>query len=338
MFLLNSFSDYYNSPISLNILNSSNIRYFQLSGDSIVIFCLFFSLIITSNGGAISFSEINCRLMINECSFHNCGTTGSTNYGGAIDFSNSLGQIIIKKVCGHSCFSNSVGYPYGYQFSRQISNINGFNFLIYSSIIMCSPIPNEREITVGFSNGIQNIISTNFSKNNPKYHSCFWSFGCTNFFTNYSLFISNQMTWISLYFWSNSLFSFFSCNIINNSQLSNSYGIITNGISGEPILIFDSCCFYQNALTGSKILFCFYSGNLQILNTGIDIYSFSSRTPSTINIYSFKNTLLHTFMNTFLCFGNNNIFSFYFLKNGNLFIFNFFIFIFLIFTYEPFSQ
>jgi len=288
LFFVAFFNDFFSDSFSSLSINQRQVLN---GGCYYIVDCIFANLSISNgNGGAICLNECNAKIVIEDTMIFNCGITGTTFCGGGVYFyCIANGEIVFNKVCANSCYSNSYNYPYGDQFARSTTSSNGKNYGILISITQCSPLPLTREKSFTPENGHQEFKYMNSSWNYPKFHSSAWYINPTSHRVLFCTTVSNQCTWVSIYFWKGSNNTYYMSNIVNNSQESTSYGVIFIGVNGQSAFSSFICCnFLNNAKTGNKVLFSGESGSLSVIQCAIDCFSSNTfvNTPGGINSYS----------------------------------------------------
>ena len=218
------------------------------SDTSLYIFnCLFKSIESSSQGGALYCTSAT-YFLVESTSFFSCKTSNS---GGSIYFSNTNGgQSVLYGVCGYDCYSTgSVNYPFAY--IRVNSATSSKNYVNYSSIVRCVNDISNTYNMFGLSNGKIFFPSVNSSLNKCYRYSVITCWATSNSNSaacslTYSSFTNNTATYDNC-FWlssSGSIFEIKSCNVLRNTQVSSSYGIIWT--SGN-LKIEDSCILENNA-------------------------------------------------------------------------------------------
>jgi hypothetical protein len=260
--------------------------------------CLFRSITLGSNGGALFCSTSVTYLLVESSSFYSCKTSSS---GGAIYFRNTgSGQCVLYKLCGYDCSSNGMFYRVD-----MYNSLTSKNYVNYSSFSRCV---NENSNAWNMLCHLYGRIlcpSVNVSINKCSGRSGIYCepFGDSNNVTcslSYSTYADNNSTQYTCIFFSNSAanIEIKSCNILRNRQDSlNSEGtIFTRGNTN----IEDSCIlmnranyiFYQatssNTITVSNCTVdsTSSSGNFVIQNTVTKSFILALKHMSTRNCHS----------------------------------------------------
>jgi hypothetical protein len=179
-----------------------------------------------NEGGALYFSLSNGvnYVLIEKTFFYQCNTT-SAKSGGAVYF-NKYGFLIFHQICCLKCNTGGNGDIRG-QFCRCIID-NDKNISIISSSIMRCLIPTG-SVTIHLSYGNQKLIKTNSSNNQNLRHSAF-DIDCLLVSTiTQSTFENNIANEYGPLWWHSSQIttsSIIFSNIINNSQLGTTFGVI----------------------------------------------------------------------------------------------------------------
>jgi hypothetical protein len=247
-----AWNDYYSTTNPTNY-NSKTYTSRQTPVDTSVYIsnCLFNGFTSTSgNGGALFCSTAVTYLLIESSSFFSCNTT--SQYSGAIYFSNNNGQSVLHKVCGNDCCS-TYGYNPHCQFAMITVNnaATSKNYVNYSSIARCVSEESRPHYVLRLGSGMICCPSVNMSMNKCYGRSAIhcYPFSDSNNFTcslTYSSFTDNIATGYICFDLTTggANYEIKSCNILRNSQVSGSNGIIY--ISGN-LKIEDSCILENNA-------------------------------------------------------------------------------------------
>jgi hypothetical protein len=213
-----------------------------------VLNCLFNRCTLTSgNGGALYCSTSVIYLFVESSSFFSCKT--DSGMGGAIYFSNTNnGRCVLYKVCGNGCSSTSTGI-----FTRIIinSDASNSNHVNYTSITRCVSDASGSQCTLYIYYGKIYVPSVNISMNKCYYHSgiIYTPFVDSSSITSslsYSTFADNSALQYAC-IWCNregAKYEIKCCNILRNTQVSNSYGLI---FARESVKIDDSCILENSA-------------------------------------------------------------------------------------------
>jgi hypothetical protein len=251
MYIRTAWNDYFTVTNPTNYNSTTYTSGQTLSGTSVyVLNCLFRSCTLSNYGGAIFFTSVS-YFLVESSSFFSCTT--SNNHGGAIFFQNSgSGQCVLHEVCGYECYPTYAGYTY-YQFAYVEVNdaASSKNYVNYSSIVRCVNGRSDSYYALGLCFGKICCPSVNISMNKCQYYSgilC-WPLKDSNSITcslTYSSITDNIAPGYN-FIWLNTggaKYEIKSCNILRNSQVSSSYGIIYT--SGN-LKIEDSCILENTA-------------------------------------------------------------------------------------------
>ena len=205
--------------------------------------CNFFD----DNDRVINFDSIsNTLLLHNRCSFSNCTSEES---GSCIYYQiGSNSSIVQRKFCCTKCQSQ-----YAAHFSYTYVDRNNLNFFIESSLFDVGKESFGYSINAERDNII--VSSTNFSSCKASWGPAGWLKSPLRKYTtkyNYSTVVNNLATSeMILDIWYNSLID--SCNIINNTKTTSTYGIIYHH---QNYLTVKSCSFINNtAPQGSYLIY-----------------------------------------------------------------------------------
>jgi hypothetical protein len=266
-----AWSDYFSGNADTELLQreyTSSLSY--SSGSIYVLNCLFNSFTSTSTGGALYCSSIT-NLLIESTSFFSCKTSSSS--GGAVFFSSSCSHCVLYKVCGSDCCARTSGsssYQFGY-----IGVNNGAsnkNYVNYSSISRCENGRSDSHHTLYVDYGKICCPSVNLSMNKCGYYPGIYCypFKDSSSFTcllSYSSFTDNTTPGYICNYHSNSgsKHEMKCCNIIRNTQVSSSNGIIY----ANAIIKIEDSCILENA--GNCIFYSTSSTNtITISNCTVD--------------------------------------------------------------------
>jgi hypothetical protein len=209
--------------------------------------------------------------LIESSSFFSCKT--NSGYGGAIYFSNTgSGQSVLYKVCGYDCRGSNNAYSNG-QFSRvNVYDVaSSKNYVNYSSISRCVNEYSDAGYTVCHQNGKHCYPSVNSSMNKCYYPPGIYfdpfvdssSVTCS---LSYSSFADNIGTgYICIWLCRSGVkCEIKSCNILRNSHVSTSHGIIQ--VSGNTII--SDSCILENI--GTYIFYAYSSYTITLTNCTVD--------------------------------------------------------------------
>ena len=240
-------------------------------------------------------------LNIIECIFLFISSSGD---GGAIYFFNELnGKSYQSKNCYY--FISSSGWGSAFSILTNMNNINNYYYISYS---LCNPSTSIGGVSgIEPFNGIQEISSINGS-------NCYtWAYGCIGVrssklgITKFSNFINCYSTgYIILCYHRSNNHNISNINVVNNSQVANSWGIFSNHAKSNTFL--SKSILINNMKIGYKYLFCSDGGIFEIKDCWIQndiLYS----NVNIINSFSITNTFKLIFFSTSLCKGNTFIYS-----------------------------
>jgi hypothetical protein len=221
------------------------------SGSVYVLNCLFNRITSGSNGGALYCNPVTF-LLIESSSFFTCST--SAKYGGAIYFRNTnSGESVLYEVCGYDCYSTCTSDSPHDQFAfifvnDVVSKRNHFN---YSSITRCGGQNPKTRVTIRLNYGKVCFPSVNISNNKCNCYSGIYSIpfcdpNTVTFSLSYSTFADNNAYDYSCLYLTkgDAKYEIKSCNILRNTQVSSSYGIIS---TWGNLNIEDSCILGNSA-------------------------------------------------------------------------------------------
>jgi len=268
LFLLYVFSDYFEgySEEPKNVINERQI----LISNQIYLFSCFFDGLspLNSNGGAINAESSNIyRIFISYTTFLRCFV--SSGYcGGSMYISIMHDGVAIERVCGYSCGTGSRttnGYA---QFAAIIANSGSKSRIVDSSIVECyktQTLISYHVITM--NNGYSGITGSNISSNNV-YHGCGLTFGKTDCSILYSTLSHNVARDSIILYIDGGVYNISKLNLVNNSQLTDRYGIIRQGYLETSILTtFKECVVYYN--TNSYLIYRAY-GTISFVSCIVD--------------------------------------------------------------------
>jgi hypothetical protein len=245
-----SWNDYFTgSPATT--LNSTEYTSRQTpSVSSVYVFnCLFNKCTISSgDGGALYLSTSVTYFFVESSSFFSCKT--NSGQGGAIYMYNSnCLQSVLYSVCCNNCSSTNIGL-----FARIVikNAASSNNYVNYTSIVRCSGVGTGSQCTLYIDSGKIYCPSLNMSMNKaPKYSGIIYgpsvdSSSVTSLLS-YSTFADNSASKDNC-IWCNrggAIYEIKCCNIIRNTQVSASYGIIF----ARGNLAIEDSCILENAAT-----------------------------------------------------------------------------------------
>jgi hypothetical protein len=226
-----------------------------------VLNCLFNECTSGSSGGALCCTSVT-SLLIEFSYFFSCKT--SSNSAGAIYFSNGGGQCVLYGVCGYDCCSTHTSTSY-YQFAIvEVNNgASSKNYINYTSISRCVNERSDSHYITRLDNGKICCLSVNISMNKSQQQSGIitYPFADSNSVTSslfYSTIIDNKSSGsICIYFHrGGSNHEIKCCNILRNTQVSTSYGLI---FADTNSVIKDSCILENTATSIFYIHSSYYS-------------------------------------------------------------------------------
>ena len=217
-----------NESDELILQSETNIRFAQV-------------LIYDFSSTAINVSTNCSRLLIEETLFYNCHDYESTEGGGVVYYNNNEGVCILNGVCAVDCWSNKAG---SLAYIRTKGNSSFTTILRQVVAASCEP-EGEESAGVIYTLGCRvNCTFCNISQNNLNSCSALWfnregSLKAVVAQLTYSTIHNNTADqYMCLYFQITSLSKIMCCNIINNEQNNQIYGIIT---TKGGLYIYDSC-------------------------------------------------------------------------------------------------
>lgn len=233
-------------------------------------FFIYESIFEDNRDGVASISNFNAKFLHFSCFFENCSRHED---GGSIYF-NCDGYIVQRKFCAINSTitsSNKFGlFSYSYLTSSSSSN----NIISESSICFCSSENSEATIFIQF--GKIEVFSSNISKNIALIGSGFKTEdACDTGKINFTTFEKNHATsWVCVNHISSD-YSYYCCNVINNTQVSKNYGVFymrDKTVRIESNTIRNPCeCATFSTFKG-------YSGSYIIISCNIDKFTTSAIT------------------------------------------------------------
>jgi len=222
----------------------------------------FLDLFENTNGGAIS-CFIDSKLVVFSCSFHNCSAIKA---GGAICFKTSNGEVVIYNTKSSKCYDfspdNSNSFESG-QFAYLKTGTSGKNEVQLTSITQCFYPSSVQYAAILLHQGVQKVSSFNSTRNVLTFYSGIRIVNANNGRASFCSFCDNHATnYICIKTYSGSI-SYESINIINNTQVFESLGIVRH-FSGTTT--FQGAIFMQNS---KKYLFATNAGTLRITSCWI---------------------------------------------------------------------
>jgi predicted outer membrane repeat protein len=254
MYFRTAWNDYFAATNPTNYNSKTYTSRQALSGTCFhVSNCLFISIESSSDGGAIYCTSFT-YFLVELSSLFSCKT--SSQNGGAIYFSNSNSQCVLDMVCGYDCYSTYTSGSSWYQFAYiGVKNAaQSKNYFNYSSISRCVIVDSDSYYIICLNSGKICCPSVNISMNKCQSLpaiACF-PYSDPNSVTcslTYSSFSDNNANDYSCV-WFNAggaEYKIKNCNILRNSQVSSSYGLIY--ASGN--LIIEDSCILENTATNT---------------------------------------------------------------------------------------
>jgi hypothetical protein len=260
-----AWNDYFSGTSQPQIISQQTTRQTPTNQCVHILNCLFQSITATSDGGAVSCSSSVTYLLVESSSFFSCKTSGDN--GGAIYFWNkNNGQSVLHTVCGYDCACNDWGQHLCIWMSN---NALTKNYVNYSSFSRC--VNKQKNEILAVYDGKVCFPSVNISMNKCYRYSgiYFATYKDSNSVTcslSYSSITDNSAAnYICIYFWGTAAnYEIKSCNILRNTQVSNSYGTIR---SDENLMIKDSCILEN---TATNIFYAYSSYIITLSNCTVD--------------------------------------------------------------------
>ena len=298
LLILNSFYDFY-GIYQDNLYN--NPQRISLTSGKFWIDQTQFSYLVDTFGGAVYLnSNIEIKLLIENCIFFACNSTShSSGYsGGAICLISSKGDFILNKICATSCKAPSIS---GTNTHGQFTHISSGS--LYKIYILLSTIYNNcpsyylnnecSQTSIIYGNHLINHLNT--SKTNIYKSSGIVIFSANSLNLSFSNFFEcTTRDGIIIYLYGANERIINNCNIISN--ISPSFGIIYNQ---QGTTIVDHCIFKNNSnflISNSATITVQNSFISHGLNTGFNIGT---------NLLILTESFNINFFNTFLCENNN---------------------------------
>jgi hypothetical protein len=245
-----SWNDYFSgNSITLTLSDEYSSTQTLSESNVYVINCLFNNFTSGSNGGALSCTSAT-NLLVESSSFFSCKT--SSDRGGAIFLSNNGGQCVLHGICIIDCCSTYTSFSY-YQFAYVRVNDGSLskNYINYSSIIRCINERTDSYYIMRLENAKICCPSVNISMNICQFYPGITTYPYVDSSSvtcsiSYSSFVDNNAngnTCIYLHR-SGTKQEMKCCNILRNTQVSDSCGII---YSNTNSVIEDSCILENTA-------------------------------------------------------------------------------------------
>ena len=251
LFLIYHYNDYYiGDPF---IYQNHSTRITTVYSDLFITFCSFFSI----SNSAIYFSGSILNLLVENCLFHSCITSGR---GGGIFFSGN-GNFICNKICGYNCYSSSSTRISGH-FLLLSTGTNNNNECHMSSMLKCPYFSNIHYSVIQIGYGKQKMNNLNFSLNTQTRISSFQSHYANTYSAKFCTICNNIVSdqqCLNFHAGTGRYVSYF--NIITNNSPTG--GVIL--LSENPGVVMEFCIFIDN----KNILFFVVSGSLTIKNSNI---------------------------------------------------------------------
>jgi hypothetical protein len=293
-----AWNDHFPATTTTNLSQQTYTSKPSPSGSNVYVSnCVFKSILSSSNGGALSLTSVT-YFLVESTSFFSCRT--SNLFGGAIYFVNTgSGQSVLYEVCGYDCYSSPHSLFARIEVNNAASTKNYFN---YSSISRCRTSNSHKVLRL--INGKIYCPSVNLSINkcgfcpgilcHPISDSS--SVICSLSYSSFADNTANEYACISL--WTAGAKSEIkSCNILRNTQVSSSYGIIR---TIQNLMIKDSCIlenkatyifFHEDSSYTITLSYCTVDstskyGNLVTQNTVTKSFILALNHMSTLNCHS----------------------------------------------------
>ena len=298
LLLLASFSEFFPGTYE-NPVSTTNSRQIPVSNNVYLCDCFFKDMIqATKNGGAIMVDSSSVyKILVEKSTFHEC-IVGTGCSGGAIYINNIRDGVVFYQICVYMCSTGSLYNSNGFgQYCYIKAQNTAFSNVLQNSISHCykpTSLSNFQVITI--FDGIVEYKHTNSSNNNV-YHGA----GLTHSAGISSQYLYNTISFniarlSAILYLDGGITNILFCNLINNSQLSSSDGIIRIGYRyTNSNITFSQCTIYYN--TKSLLLYR-YSGVITFINCNVDDNS-ASATFTLVN--SIFNTLNNIHYSTYYC-------------------------------------
>lgn len=186
------------------------------------------------SSSSISITSDNFKFLHSSCFFFDCSNSGN---GGAINF-DCLSSIVQRRFCTINTFStNNIGF-HSYV-NLKNNNVDRQNYIIECSVASCQK--QNRNHIIYSQYGFFGIFSSNISKNSVNSYSGFYmNYAKGAAIINFTTFEGNsakQYICLCHAYSPEGMFEDYKCNIVNNSQDTNNWGII---YANAIVLIKDS--------------------------------------------------------------------------------------------------
>jgi len=256
--------------------------------------CIYKSLTSSTDGGAISLTLSECRMLI-EGSFFD---TIIAPKAGAITFTcTGTGGSVLDKVCSHKVVVSSGQY---YQFGYfSVSSSQKINRAFYLSITQSRISSATLYESVRFNQGNQVCDYMNSSYNHLSYGSGAVFNYPVNSSSSYCTFSNNQDNgYRCIYFYQGSGTCYMQySNVVSNNQGS---ATLSNVFRNYQVTSYVShCVLYQNI---AKCMFDIESGKMYVSNCYSDNYLYYANQPIFLNKFGPSNTFIINHLNSYLCY------------------------------------
>lgn len=241
-------------------------------------FYIYASKFLNDNDGAVVIKKAGSKLLHTYCIFENYSRNDN---GGAICF-DCDGSIVQIRSCAINITITDIYRNGLFSFSQLKSESSNPNTISDCSVC-CGSQTTTSGVLYSYYGNIS-LISSNISNNNINIGAGFFSVHSNNEgMINYSSFVGNNDNFYSCLNHANSNYKYECCNVINNSQSEDLYGLI---YMEDQTLTIQNCTIRNN----SKATFSSNdakNGHFIVLNCNIDSIEFKSVTSSsTFNIIS----------------------------------------------------
>ena len=277
----------------MEIFFKNQTRFFNIHSQYYFLNCFFYLISNNNNGGAIFFSVpknfSSTIFKISYSMFLNCFVT--SGYGGAIySILSNDGILDFNKICGSNCFTNDNDWD---QFCF-LSISNFINSEInYLSISYCSPLGQSRWCSSRIILSNSNIINTNSSFHQNGLNSGIYLGFANNLNFSFSNLCNSYSTYQILFIFDGiNNGKLINNNFINNSQGSNSFGILTSWNSNFTFIL--NCNFFNNRNNNNGKLFFSKNSILTIQNCFSNDFTWGTSEIAIITFIS-NNNFISTF-------------------------------------------
>ena len=281
------FKEFFSSPNNPLLITNRTTKVTDVLNNGSVIYLCFFHLLSSSKSGAIHYNT-EANILICNCVFSQCY---SDNNGGAVSCIGPSIQTVQKHICGYKCHSGTFGQLFYMNLSP-----SKINYLIESSITMCSYLITSTGDSHEFHGGDPNITSLNSSSNTGRLYIGISFVGINKGKASFCM-VSNNLIGdsICIEMWgSNGVINL--CNVINNTQLTYNNGVILATLSSN--LVLKQCVLLNNT---RNVLFCTISGSITIDGVFSDDFSSTRTNPTFLETFGTTSPYQFTFYSTAFC-------------------------------------